>query len=281
MLRGIYTSACGMLIESMQQDVVANNIANVDTPGFKADRIAIRTEPEWEIHRVDDRKLERIRLGIDPMPHIGDMGTGAAIADRYTVQKQGPVVPTGNPLDVALDGAGFFMVETAEGPRYTRAGNFRVNTDGILVDANGNRLSAITSNTAVNPETQVVHEGGELGITTTNVQMADNSPYQIAQDGQVFVNGDPLYRLVVVKFENAEHLVKTGDNYYTYGGPNTGTFASETRTLQGSIEHSNVRSVEEMVKMIVLMRSYEANSKIIQAHDDELNRAVNNIGRLG
>lgn len=281
MLRGIYTSTCGMLIESMRQDITANNIANADTPGFKMDRIAIRTEPEWQIHRVDDRKLERIRLGIDPMPHIGDMGTGAAIAERYTVHKQGQIVQTGNDLDVALDGDGFFMVNTEQGPRFTRAGNFRLSPDGKLVDGNGAELAAITPNVAVNPETHVIMEGGEAGITTTDVRMDAGQTYRIGEDGQVFQGNEPLYKLVVVKFPNPELLVKTGDNYYAYGGPNIGNFAFETRTLQGSLEGSGVKAVEEMVQMITLLRSYEANQKIIQTHDETLSRAVNNLGRLG
>lgn len=281
MLRGIYTSTCGMLIESMRQDITANNIANVDTPGFKADRIAIKSEPEWQIHRVDDRKFERIRLGIDPMPHIGDMATGAAIAERYTVHNQGQIVNTGNDLDVALDGEGFFMVNTEEGPRFTRAGNFRLSNDGRLVDGNGAELAAITPNVAVNPETHVIMEGGEPGITTTDVRMELGATYRIGEDGQVFQGNDPLYRLVVVKFPNPELLVKTGDNYYTYGGPNIGNFAYETRTIQGALEGSNVKAVDEMVRMITLLRSYEANQKIIQTHDEALGRAVNNLGRLG
>ncbi len=281
MLRGIYTATCGMLIDAMRQDVTANNIANADTTAFKVDRMAVRVEPEWSIHRVDDRKLERIRLGIDPMPYVGELGTGVAIAERYTDHAQGQIVPTGNNLDVALDGEGFFMVLTDEGPRFTRAGTFRLNEAGVLVDGHGRELAAITPNVAVNPNTHVIMEGGEPGITTTVVRMDATGDYRISLDGQVFRGTEPLYKLVVVKFDDPSLLVKTGDNYYAYGGPNIGNFAYETRTIQGSLEQSNVKAVDEMVRMITLLRSYEANQKIIQTHDEALGRAVNNLGRLG
>lgn len=281
MLRGIYTSTCGMLVEAMRQDVTANNIANADTTGFKTDRMAVRLEPEWTIHRVDDRKLERIRLGIDPLPVVGDLGTGVAIAERYTDHRQGQIVPTGNNLDVALDGEGFFMVNTPEGPRFTRAGTFRLSEAGVLVDGHGNDLAAITPNVAVNPNTHVIMEGGEPGITTTTVRLDAQSDYHIARDGQVFRGNEPYYKLVVVKFDDPSLLVKTGNNYYAYGGPNIGNFAYETRTLSGCLEQSNVKAVDEMVRMITLLRAYEANQKIIQTHDEALGKAVNNLGRLG
>lgn len=282
MIRGLYTSTFGMMMQQAHIDVVANNIANVDTPAFKMDRLAVREEPSQSIHRVDDHKLERIRLGVDIAPYIGELGTGVAAAERWTDHKQGMIIPTGNPLDVALEGEGFFMAETPDGIRFLRNGNFRINAEGEVVDSNGNQLLAVTANTNINPDTAVVMEGGMVGIQTTNIRLEPDANVRIGQDGVVFMGEDPLYRLVVVRFPEPTRLTKTGDNYYQWSGPdNVGTFARDTRLHQGSMEKSNVSSIEEMVKMITMYRNFESNQKIIQTQDEALGRAASQVGRLG
>jgi flagellar basal-body rod protein FlgG len=282
MIRGLYTSTFGMMVNEAHHNVIANNIANVDTPAFKMDRLAVSMEPEMQIHRVDDHKLDRIRLGIDPAPYIGNMGTGVAVSERYTVQEQGQIIPTNNPLDVALDGKGFFMADTPDGIRFLRAGNFRLNNEGIIVDSNGNSLLGMTSSTSINPNTSVVMEGGTVGIQTVDIKFdEDTTEINIGNDGTVYQGTDPRYRLVVVEFPNPERLYKTENNYYNYAGPNLGTFAFNTDIKQGHLEKSNVKAVEEMVKMIAMYRSYESNQKIIQTQDETLNKAVNNIARIG
>lgn len=282
MIRGLYTSTFGMMMQQANQDVIANNIANADTPAFKMDRLAVRSEPVQSIHRVDDRKIERIRLGVDIAPYIGELGTGVAAAERWTDHKQGMLIPTGNSLDVALEGEGFFMSETPDGIRFLRNGNFRINSEGEIVDSNGNQLLAITATTTINPDTAVVMDGGTVGIQTTNIRIEPNAKVSIAKDGIVFMGEDPIYRLVVVRFPEPSKLYKTGDNYYKWSGPdNVGTFARDTRVHQSMIEKSNVSSIEEMVKMITMYRNFESNQKIIQTQDEALGRAVSAIARLG
>ncbi len=283
MIRGLYTSTSAMLLESTRQDIVSNNIANVDTPGFKLDRLAVKTEPEYNIHRIDDHKMERVRLGIEPSPFVGKMGTGVAVKQRYTDHSQGNLVPTNNEFDLALQGEGFFLIDTPQGVRLTRAGTFHSNNDGDLVDGNNNKVLSVSANVNLNANLPLITENGDLGITASTIKLNEEEKFGVGKDGLVFEGTEPTDRIITVKFDNPEYLHKTGDNYYAYSDKRAGIgrYAADTTIQQGNIEKSNVKSIDEMVKMIMLYRSFEMNQKLIQTQDEELGRAVNNIARLG
>ena len=133
MIRGLYTGASGMLAEMTRTDVISNNIANVNTTGFKKDRTIFRAFPEMNIHRIDDPVSVGLDRTMDPRPFIGMMGTGVMVDEVNTDFSQGNFNTTSNLLDVAIKGEGFFEVQTPEGIRYTRDGSFSLSREGYLI----------------------------------------------------------------------------------------------------------------------------------------------------
>ncbi|MDH4128368.1 MAG: flagellar hook-basal body protein, partial [Spirochaetota bacterium] len=134
MVRGLYTGVSGMLSEWHRMDVVANNLANLNTTGFKRDDAIFKSFPEMLIRRLDDNGVVKVPNGsYDIAPFVGKMGTGVELNEVYTRHEQGIIRNTGNDFDLALDGKGYFVVKTDRGDRYTRNGSFLIDKDGFLV----------------------------------------------------------------------------------------------------------------------------------------------------
>ena len=191
MIRGLYTGASGMLAEMTRTDIISNNLANVNTSGFKKDRAIFRAFPEMNIHRIDDPVSVGLDRVIDPRPFIGLMGTGVMVDEVNTDFSQGTVNTTSNSLDVALKGEGFFEVQTPDGISYTRDGSFSVSRDGYLITKDGYF---------------VLGENGQVLL-----------PYEgdivINQLGEVAVGGQFVDRLRVVRFED-QSLLKNMEIIY-------------------------------------------------------------------
>ena len=165
----------------------------------------------------------------------------------------GAVVHTGNKLDVALDGDGFFKIATPEGTRYTRDGSFSLDKDGTLINGQGYK---------------VLGENGPITLTSTDIT--------IQQDGQLADENGALDRLSIVEFENPEELRKLGGSLYIYAGENnTISSAREFTVQQGYLEKSNVNPSEEMIKMIEAYRNFESVQKAIQSMDEITSKLVN------
>lgn len=259
MVRGLYTAASGMLVEAMRTDVVANNLANVNTVGFKRDRTIARTFPEMLLRRVDDQPAGKVPRG-GHAPRIGRLGTGAALEGTYPEMQPGPFQHTGRALDVALVTEGFFAVEYGEGLAFTRAGSFHVTSDGWLADASGRRVLGLDGPIQL-------HAPGEV----------PPSSVAIGRDGVITVDGEEVGQLAMYQFAQAPFLQRLGENLWL------ATEAAGEMTVQPAVleaehlERSNVNVVAEMVKLIQVQRAYEANQRVIQAHDEALGRAVNDI----
>lgn len=242
MIRGIYTSASGMAAQMRAMDISANNLANVDTTGYKKDVPALAAFPELFLRRFNDTASGLPGIRPSPVP-IGTLGTGVWVEEVATNLKQGSLRETGRELDFALQGDGFFVVDTPEGRRYTRNGSFYLDVDGQLVTAAGYRV---------------------LGR-----------------------NGLPLYHdeedlideLLVVDFFPTADLIKEGESLYR--SADEGQAVAAAGIIQGALEQSNVDAVTAMVEMIDVLRAYEANQKVLQAQDQTLEKAVNEVGRLG
>jgi flagellar basal-body rod protein FlgF len=260
MMRGLYAAAAGMLANFTRQETVANNLANVNTPGFKRDLLAVREGPEIE----ESRQLGGLfmtpyhtRAGATP---LGVVGTGSLTDPVSTDHSQGDVRETGNELDLALVGPGFFQMQTPDGSTfYTRAGQFARDGVGRLVDATGNFL------------------------------MGDDGPIRVNQgavtvdpDGAVYSDGEPVDILRVMKFPDDTALKKLGDNAFVAADPNARADFVDQNTLvqQGAVEGSNVNPNQAMVEMMSAMRSYEAAQRMVQLNDSVLERAVNDLGRV-
>lgn len=235
MIRGLYTGASGMLAQLDRYDVIANNLANVSTPGYKRQEAIVEAFPTMLMYRVRDAR--------DDQPAaIGRVGTGALLSETVTRFDAGTLEQTDNPYDLAISGDGYFAVATPRGVRYTRNGSFRADGNGRLVTMEGDAV---------------------LGSDGAPVSVAAFDPAKV--------------RVVQVP---ADDLVKEGDNLFRLrdGAPEPAA-TTDAKVLSGRLETSNVNPVTAMIDMLSALRAYEANQKVIQAMDDTLGKAVNEIAR--
>lgn len=261
MLRGLYTAASGMLLEKTHADVIANNLANVNTTGFKRDSLLTEAFPQMLMHRLDDpAQLIPGQPGrwIDPRPPVGWVGVGAAVQGTATDFTQGQLVVTDNPLDVALVGRGFLVVEERGGLRYTRNGSLALDSEGYLVTSEGARILGLS---------------GPVAISGNKVQ--------ITVEGEVLVDGAYVDTLQIVDFPEPASLIKEGDSLYRATAAAGLPRPAEAEVRQGVLERSNVNSIQEMIDLIAAMRAYEANQKVVLTQDQLLGKAVNEVGRVG
>jgi flagellar basal-body rod protein FlgF len=276
MLRGIYTGASGMIAQQARLDVVANNLANVDKTGFKKDLAIFKAFPDMLIRRISDNGLGVTPAGsYDTMPNVGKLGTGVEVNEVYTDFDQGALQRTENNFDLALDGRGFLTVLTERGERYTRNGSFTINQDGILMNHNGYPVLGENGIIRVQQNNFIVNERGEILV---NSAVDPNSVVGMANNdwSQPVV----LDRLKMADFEKIRELKKEGDSLWKeteFSGPPLPP--QNVKVVQGFLEKSNVNMIREMVDMIEVQRSYEANQKTVQTHDTELGRLINEVAR--
>lgn len=241
MLKGIAIAASAMVPRMKAQEVIANNLANTLTAGFKRDRVFDVTLSKAQA------KLEQTASDWQGTQSVG-------ISVDYS---QGPLEQTDNPLHVAIDGEGFFVVSTPDGERYTRNGNLVVAGDGVLATFDGHPL---------------VGWAGDIQISAGAVE--------IGSDGNVSVDGLNVGQLLIVRFDDPGVLVKSSSSLFALGDAFVQPINdSESVIRQGFLERSNVNSIEELVNMIAAMRIYESHQRAIQVQDDTLGRAVNDLGR--
>ncbi|WP_418791118.1 flagellar basal-body rod protein FlgF [Phosphitispora sp. TUW77] len=250
MIRGLYTSASGMLAELSRNDVTSNNLANVNTTGYKKDTAVNSAFAQMLIQRVDDRK----QTDISQRPVIGTLGTGAIVDEIVTIHEQGQLRESSNPFDMAIAGNGYFVVQNDNGTYYTRNGSFTVDGEGYLVTSQGD---------------MVVGQAGPINLGDANDVVVDGS-------GNISANGENIGTLRLVTVANQQELTKVGDSLFTGGQVVDGI---DGQVKQKFIESSNVNVITEMVNMITTMRAYEANQKIISGHDNTLSQAMQ-VGRL-
>ena len=251
MVRGWYTGASGMNAQQYRLDAISNNLANVDTTGYKKDVAVSKSFPELLLRRMrDDGEGVNSFGSYDVAPVIGKIGLGVETNEIYTIFEQGSFKQTDSTTDMALSGEGFFAVETAHGERYTRNGNFMIGKEGFLETKDGYRLM------------------GENGP----IQVGDTK-FTINQDGIIYSAEDmsEIDRIKLVRFDNERYLNKLGSSLYSPSQTSGNAYVAEgddrPSVVQGYIETSNVNVVNEMVQMIEVNRAYEANQKTIQAED--------------
>jgi flagellar basal-body rod protein FlgF len=227
-----------------QMDVVANNIANMNTTGFKAEQLLFE-EYAMPVARDSDFPA----LSDQPLSFVQDWSTVHDLAP-------GAILQTGNPLDVALQGEGFLAVQTDDGEMWTRAGSLQVNADGLLVDPSGRA---------------VLGEGGEIRFG------AEETGIMIDSNGNVSTDAGAKGRLRIVEFANPQELARVGDNLFSGGTP---IAATQTRVVQGAVEKSNVSGVAEMTEMIRVQRAYQSLASLVQRQDDIRRSAIQKLGSL-
>jgi flagellar basal-body rod protein FlgG len=278
MIKGIYTGASGMIAQQSRLDTVANNLANVDKTGFKKDLTVFKTFPEMLIRRLNDDGVGITPAGsYDTMPYLGKMGTGVEVNEVYTQFQQGSLRRTENNFDLALEGRGFFTLATERGERYSRNGSFTINQDGVLVTHNGNPVLGENGIIRIQENNFMINKRGEVLVNTA---LSLDPRDVVGINNNNWEEAVVIDRLKIVDFENIRELKKEGDSMYReteYSGPPLPP--EKVKVIQGFLEKSNVNAVREMVDMIEVQRSYEANQKTVTAHDQALGRLINDVGR--
>ena len=256
MVRGLYTAWTGMYNEQKRLDVIANNIANAATTGYKQEGVTSQSFDDMLAIKVRDHAVGR------KSEVIGSMTLGVKVGEVYTNHTQGSIRPTENTYDLALDGSGFFTMKVTDATgndhiRYTRAGNFTVTQEGYVTDSDGNRLQS---------------EAGDLLVPMGASIVFDSA-------GAVYANGELIDQLKITDFEDYSYLKKYADTMYEAVEGAT-EIPTQGQVLQGFLEQSNVNVVKEMTQMIAITRAYEANQKVLKAMDSTMDQAVNSVGRV-
>ncbi len=262
MFRGFYAATSAMLVQEKMLDVVANNLANVDTAGFRG-RIAVnKAFPELLMEKVDGYpgevfppKPERLRW----RELLGDMPFANVLSETALDLRKGPLKETGNPLDVAVNGKGYFVVQDGQGNTfYTRSGHFLRNGDGSLVTHNGLFVSG---------------QGGPINI-------AGASRISIDEGGRILADGAVVDVLRVVEFDTPTYLRHEGQSLLsqtdTSGAPMD---VDNVNVLSGVLEMSNVSVVSEMVRMIEANRAYESAAKAVTTQDEGAGKLISTYGK--
>jgi flagellar basal-body rod protein FlgG len=243
----VYQAAAGAMLQQMRLDMLSNNLANINSTGYKADMPAFRVSSD-NTGAAAPSSVETGRLSpyAPPLTARVDFSSG-------------PLAKTGNPLDVAIVGKGFFEVQAPDGLRYTRKGNFTVNEQGLLSTADG---------------WPVMGQGGNIAIEGSRVQINDQ--------GEVFVDGETVNSLKVVNFPATDQLEKVGDTFFV---PQNGVQGQElddgeAQVAQGFLEQSNVDAIRTMTELIETMRLFETYQRVMRSADDANAKTVSEVGKV-
>lgn len=226
--------------------MLSNNLANVNTTGYKADIPVFRVGSAQATAPADSIQMS------------GRLSPFAPPMEARTDFMAGSLIQTGNPLDVAIVGKGFFEVQAPEGTRFTRKGNFIINEQGQLSTIEG---------------WPVMGQGGAIAV--------DGSRIEIGDEGQLSVDGEPVDTLRIVDFPEPYQLKKTGDSFFA---PDPGIEPSNVeegtaQLAQGFVEQSNVNAIRTMTELIETLRVFEAYQRVIRNVDDMTSKTVNEVGR--
>lgn len=260
MLRGIYIAAGGMSSRADSIDVLANNMANVNTNGFKADKIATHSFDGMLLSRIDDAPSGVFKKAHLP-PRVGPAElSGGIVESKYIDFAPGAVTFTENPLDVALEGPGFLTIQDEGGGiMYTRDGAFTISPDRYLVNQSGLRV---------------------LDAANQPIMILGDGEIKIDALGTISIDGLPAGKLGIAEFNDLSLVGKIGHNLFSADATAVPSQATGTEVIQGAVEKSNVNTVQALTKLIAKYREFEAAARSIDVIDRTLDRVVNEVGRL-
>jgi flagellar basal-body rod protein FlgG len=266
MLRGLYAAAFGMMNSQTKQDVTANNIANAETAGYKQDKVVSKTFPEVMIQNKSGGDSEHPKV-----QELGTMPFGVETEGIYTDFNAGNIEETGNKLDFALQGTGFFTIRyfdgISENIRYTRDGNFKLDGQGNLVTSDGGYVL-----------------GYDVSTRRTGPMKLGTGDITVGEDGGIYANSQKKYNFMISDFNDYNGIEKLGNNMYDIkadNGAQAVTLKSGEYSIdQGKLEQSNVDMTDEMVSMMTNLRNYQMNQRVLQSLDQTLEKAVNEVGSL-
>ncbi|KGR80147.1 flagellar hook-basal body protein [Ureibacillus manganicus] len=278
MFKGLYTVATGMIAQQRKTEIITNNMANANTPGFKADQSTIRSFPDMLLSAVGNTNIPvDKKINAPFIQEIGAVNTGIYLQETLANHAQGSLIETNKTTDIALidglfpideesgnSGAIFFRLEHPDGGEaYTRNGNFTLDPEGYLVNGNGYYVLSDTGERIIVP----------------------NDNFVVSGDGTVSVDDVEVATLGVSFSLNPALLVKQDNGLFqTVDGTNLASaFNQEGVTFgfkQNFLEGSNVDSAKSMTDLLTAYRAFEANQKVLQAYDKSMEKAVNEIGRV-
>ena len=255
MNRGLYAATAGMMGMLSRVQTISNNLANVNTTGYREDTLRLTTFPQ--------QLMQRLFATGGAIP-VGTSAMGIVAESTVTKFTQGALKSTDNPLDVAVQGTGFFQVQTPQGVRYTRDGTFRRDGNNQLVTSQGDQVLNPTGLPITVPAGQVVI------LTNGEIHRIDD------------VTGAelPVGQLGIVEFGEPGQLRKTGNNLFEDPGLAQAQPAQASLVRQSYLETSNVDPTRAMSDLMVAQRTYEASARMVQLQDDITSRAVNDVGRI-
>jgi flagellar basal-body rod protein FlgF len=268
--KGVYTALSGAIAQSQRLDTIANNIANVNTPGFKKDKQVFQEYLTANEKPQDVMNVPRVPASIDSFYDM--QGGDKSFVDSkgtFTDFSQGTVKHTGNKMDLAIEGKGFFEVATPQGTRYSRAGNFTLDGEGKLVTTEGYPVLK-SAPAGTDPQSRVIRVTGQ-------------APMTIGDNGEVFEGTDSLGKISVVTVEAPDQMQKVGNGMFAFktNAKAEAISVENPSVKQGFIELSNVNIVQEMTDMISANRVFESTQKAISTYDSMTDKLVNIVGKTG
>ncbi len=263
--KGIYTAVSGAIAQSSKLDTIANNLANSNATGFKKDR---QVFSEYLSSYEKEQQLMKVPRVPASVESFYDMQGGDKAyvnpAGTYTDHSQGQMRVTQSPLDLAIEGRGFFEVLTPQGVRWTRNGSFSVNPEGQLVTKNGHPVLVAGNQ---DPAQRVIQMGNER--------------LTVSKQGDLYMAGNPVGRIAVVDFLDATKIKKEGSGLFQRISEDVIPIdaGAQSSVHQGFLEGSNVNVVEEMTDMIMAHRVFEATQQAVKAFDHMDDKLINGVGR--
>lgn len=281
MVRGLYTGASGMQAQMHRMDALSNNLANVNTTGYKKDTSVQKAFPELLLRRINDNGVHKFPFGTDDTaPVIGKLGTGVEYNESFTVFKQGSLKETSNPFDVALEDKGFFTIDTPYGERYTRNGSFTLGKEGMLLTKEGYPVMGEEGPIYIKKNNFIIDRDGNV---YQNGELSDDPKLMVSMESNDWKDTEKVDRIKVVGFDNDRFIKKMGGSLWgsteTSGQAEILDGKNRPKVSQGFLESSNVNPVNEMVNLITVNRAYEANQKVISTQDNLTGKLINNVAR--
>jgi len=273
MSKPLWPAVSGAMARDHQVEVISNNLANVNTNGFKRDDVSFQ-EYLAKKEKTDDQTVDIPRSPIkdkDLYPLDGRDQSFVIVNGTHTKFTPGGLKVTDNPLDLALDGPGFFEISTPSGIRYTRAGSFKMAPDGKLVTTDGYPVLASDGQAgATDPAGRYINLSGREG------------PLHINDGGEVYMGEEKVGQLDVVEFGSMDPVRKVGSLNFENKDPvrNPPQVAAKTHVKQGMIETSNVNPVQEISNLIRANRMFEEDLKAMKTVNEMMSKEVNDIGKM-
>lgn len=281
LMKNIWVPLSGQIAQQRKVETIANNVANANTVGFKKDQLVFKEHLTALTKGVEDIDIPRNEFSPADFYHTqGAENAMVAVDGSFTVFEQGTLIPTNNPLDLALKGEGFIEVLTPTGVRFTRKGNFSLNREGEVVNDQGFKIL-----TALNVNEEKLRDPASVESLPKPEQrilrVPTNSKLTINNEGEVLTKDGLVGKISVIEFKDIHALRKEGSSIFiTPDESNIVRTNIKTSINQGFLEGSNVNAIEEMSELIKAHRHFESIQKAINAYDQISGKAANEIGKF-